>query len=670
MNGSACGAVIALQWLEGFNLKKSLLNRKALNENKFSNNNLLRNNNSDKTLYVFLISFFIVYFYTPVLFAGSVSLSWDAPTENTDGTRLTDLAGYNIYYGTAAGDYSNSINVGKNTTYQVTNLRDGLTYYFAVTAYDISGNESEYSTEVQRSLSGLDTELFNYYCDNDNDSYAGTSIDGSCIGIGCEPAGCQTMPGSDCNDNDSNVNPGENDSNCNGIDENCDGTADNDYVPSLISCGTGVCSSVGPLECLEGTEVNSCRSGMPEEEHETTCGDDLDNDCDGQIDEGCTPDIEVSRVLISEDFSEGIPASWFQEDAWSTDNECGRMIGEPFEGTYAIVDSSCVVTSAEELVTGTFNTLSCNSVTLDFSNQYDWHSGNVEVNVSSDGAAAWENIMSVAADDGYPLPNRKELDISSLAGSPEAQIKFSYANDATDGFWALDNVWVTCQSDQVAFSARVQETVSETVMVTNRGQGDLVIDMISVGGEDAPEFSVGENEDCTTRTLLPGDSCAVDIIFAPLSTGAKSANIIISSNDPDAPDLSLLLAGTGEDMILPVPVIKVNGLSGTVNLMRNVKGTFTIELDTGSFSGVDADWWLLLHYRGRWYHYDESAGRWKVGYSVYKQGPLTEIAVTKSIDETNFPRGSFTMYFAVDTKMNGVLGPDEYYYDHLIINVE
>ena len=123
-----------------------------MNENKFRNNNLLRNNNSDKTLYVFLISFLIVCLYTPVLFAGSASLSWDAPTENTDGTRLTDLAGYNIYYGTAAGDYSNSINVGNITTHQITNLSDGSTYYFAVTAYDTSMNESDYSKEVSRTV--------------------------------------------------------------------------------------------------------------------------------------------------------------------------------------------------------------------------------------------------------------------------------------------------------------------------------------------------------------------------------------------------------------------------------------------------------------------------------------------------------------------------------------
>ncbi len=36
-------------------------------------------------------------------FAGTITLAWDAPTTNTDGTPLTDLAGYKIYYGPTSG---------------------------------------------------------------------------------------------------------------------------------------------------------------------------------------------------------------------------------------------------------------------------------------------------------------------------------------------------------------------------------------------------------------------------------------------------------------------------------------------------------------------------------------------------------------------------------------
>jgi fibronectin type 3 domain-containing protein len=88
-----------------------------------------------------------------ILSAGdATTLSWDPPTTNADGTPLTDLAGYRIYYGTSSGSYPHNIDVGDTTTYMVDDLTEGLTYYFAVTAYDTSMNESDYSNEVSKTI--------------------------------------------------------------------------------------------------------------------------------------------------------------------------------------------------------------------------------------------------------------------------------------------------------------------------------------------------------------------------------------------------------------------------------------------------------------------------------------------------------------------------------------
>ncbi len=83
----------------------------------------------------------------------SVTRTWTAPTINTNGTPLTDLAGYTLYYGNSSGNYTTTVNVGNVTTYTFTNLAAG-TYYFAVTAYDTSGNQSAYSNEVVQTVSG------------------------------------------------------------------------------------------------------------------------------------------------------------------------------------------------------------------------------------------------------------------------------------------------------------------------------------------------------------------------------------------------------------------------------------------------------------------------------------------------------------------------------------
>ena len=78
----------------------------------------------------------------------TILLTWEAPTMNNDGTALTDIAGYKLYYGQASRQYTSTVNVGAQTSYHLTDLQDGRTYYFAVTAYDSSGKESTFSPEA------------------------------------------------------------------------------------------------------------------------------------------------------------------------------------------------------------------------------------------------------------------------------------------------------------------------------------------------------------------------------------------------------------------------------------------------------------------------------------------------------------------------------------------
>ena len=47
---------------------------------------------------------------------GSATLSWTPPTQNMDGTPLTNLAGYRVYWGTSLGDYPNSTTLNLTST--------------------------------------------------------------------------------------------------------------------------------------------------------------------------------------------------------------------------------------------------------------------------------------------------------------------------------------------------------------------------------------------------------------------------------------------------------------------------------------------------------------------------------------------------------------------------
>ena len=82
-----------------------------------------------------------------------MSVAWSAPSTNTDGTKLGDLAGFRIYYGTSSGNYTGSVNVASPTTlaYTVTGLPSN-TYYVVVKAYDTSSNESGPSVEVSKAI--------------------------------------------------------------------------------------------------------------------------------------------------------------------------------------------------------------------------------------------------------------------------------------------------------------------------------------------------------------------------------------------------------------------------------------------------------------------------------------------------------------------------------------
>ena len=73
--------------------------------------------------------------------AVQVTLAWDPNSES-------DLAGYKVYYGTSTRNYAVSYDAGKVTSYTISSLQEGSTFYFAATAYDSYGNESDFSEEV------------------------------------------------------------------------------------------------------------------------------------------------------------------------------------------------------------------------------------------------------------------------------------------------------------------------------------------------------------------------------------------------------------------------------------------------------------------------------------------------------------------------------------------
>ena len=155
--------------------------------------------------------------------------------------------------------------------------------------------------------------------DADGDGYGfdatGETIGGGAIAVG----GCTTdgstpcdlgdpCDGEDCDDTDATINPAADDAVCDGVDDNCDGTPDDEYVTTPTSCGIGECAATGDLTCVGGAEVDSCTAGTPSPE---IC-DDLDNNCDGDVDEGdvcvvpCGKTVFVSSATYTGNFGGGM----------------------------------------------------------------------------------------------------------------------------------------------------------------------------------------------------------------------------------------------------------------------------------------------------------------------------------------------------------------------------
>ena len=111
-------------------------------------------------------------FFTTVflLFCSSASadhldIAWDPNLE-------PDVAGYVVYYGTYPGEYFDWMDLGKTTSARIVGLAKETEYFLALTAYDVFGNESDFSGEVSGvSLPG----------DNMPMSAGGSSSGGGCF---------------------------------------------------------------------------------------------------------------------------------------------------------------------------------------------------------------------------------------------------------------------------------------------------------------------------------------------------------------------------------------------------------------------------------------------------------------------------------------------------------
>jgi len=135
-----------------------------------------------------------------------------------------------------------------------------------------------------------------------------------------------------------------------------------------------------------------------------------------------------------------------------------------------------------------------------------------------------------------------------------------------------------------------------------------------------------------------------------------------------APDIGADEYYTGQ--LIPIPDIKVNGSDGPITLYQNDTLTITVSLNNNGIT-KDADWWLAAVtplFDVFFYIRDEGwTGAWVPGY----QGPLSYLDSFEvlTMPVSGLRAGTYTLYFGVDTVMDGNVTEDSVYYDTVEVNI-
>jgi hypothetical protein len=91
-------------------------------------------------------------------------------------------------------------------------------------------------------------------------------------------------------------------------------------------------------------------------------------------------------------------------------------------------------------------------------------------------------------------------------------------------------------------TAEIEKATTAPLAITNSGNYGLSVSSLAVGGADAADFSVSG---CTGAPIAPGATCEAQVRFAPSRSGAESATLTISSDDPAQPGVTVALSGAG-----------------------------------------------------------------------------------------------------------------------------
>ncbi len=277
----------------------------------------------------------------------------------------------------------NGGNVGANSpTFTTSALTNGQAVTCVMTSNAACASPT---TATSNSITVTVNTPNTYYQDNDSDNYGNPSVTQS----SCSPVAGYVLVSGDCNDANAAVNPGATENLCNNIDDNCNGTTDEGRVNGCTNasacnynvaatCDNGSCtfaitwyldadgdtyyvntqsSCTSPglgwtstLPLGGNSDCNDSNAAVNAGATEVLNG--IDDDCDGNIDEGfgagpvaeftVTPSTSIcaGQSLDFEDLSSGTPISWswtFSGGAPSSSTDQNPSVDYLSAGTYTVI---------------------------------------------------------------------------------------------------------------------------------------------------------------------------------------------------------------------------------------------------------------------------------------------------------------------------------------------
>ena len=158
----------------------------------------------------------------------------------------------------------------------------------------------------------------------------------------------------------------------------------------------------------------------------------------------------------------------------------------------------------------------------------------------------------------------------------------------------------------------------------------------------------------------------VKVRFAPAALGESLDTLVVSSNDPNQPNVILSLLGLGEAVQVPVPDVKINGLDDPVFIQSGDSAPVSIAVNGGSHAGQQAELWFYL----------VVVNFNQLGEPQLEFVPLVNLPMTLAsfgpIDLLNggvLPNGLYILLFAVDMQPNGQFDPGDSYFDTSVLGV-